>query len=543
MKDNALAEVKRCREDFEYFAKRWLTIIDMRGKERKLVLKPAQKILLEKCKEHSDVCVLKGRKMGSSTVISAWFTWMANFRPNTRVLVLAHTDKSARNIFKIYKRFFKSLPPEMTHPIVQSNLEEILLENGSWLRVVSASSESARGTDADLIHGSEFPQWNQLGEAIAANFNTGGNHARIVMEGTANGLNDAYDFWNDNNGWQKLFLCWKDDPEYSSSKSYFDDINEDERLYKERFGLDDEQFNWMVRMKRKNCGNSWHIFNQEYPATPELAFVTSGSRWLPDVFQVQGRVTEGIEVFSEPQPYRVYSMGVDTASGSPGGDYSAFSILDVTRKTKLAEGESLGPGDITTVCTYYAHISPADFRQVVSSYAVKYNAMCVVETNYSWANVIFEELKAAGHQHLYTRMHQDRVSKKWSRTLGFNTGQASRNELLNRLYEYITRKWVDVKCARLKKECNSMIYDARGRIAAESGKHDDMVIATGLALMGIDQVAELTVDPIKSRRPSSIEEKIAWEMASGESFGNASVTDFADPPEWQMKRVSLSDLL
>ena len=168
---------------------------------------------------------------------------------------------------------------------------------------------------------------------------------------------------------------------------------------------------------------------------------------------------------------------------------------------------------------------------------------CVVETNYSWANVIFEELKAAGHQHLYTRMHQDRVSKKWSRTLGFNTGQASRNELLNRLYEYITRKWVDVKCARLKKECNSMIYDARGRIAAESGKHDDMVIATGLALMGIDQVAELTVDPIKSRRPSSIEEKIAWEMASGESFGNTSVTDFADPPEWQMKRVSLSDLL
>ena len=176
MSERLLKEIKRCRDDFEYFAKRWLKIVDMRGKERYLELKPAQKTLITTCEKFSDVCVLKGRKMGSSTVISAWFTWMANFRPNTRVLVLAHTDKSARNIFKIYKRFFRALPPEMTHPILQSNLEEILLENGSWLRVVSASSESARGTDADLIHGSEFPQWNNLGEAIAANFNTGGNY-------------------------------------------------------------------------------------------------------------------------------------------------------------------------------------------------------------------------------------------------------------------------------------------------------------------------------------------------------------------------------
>ena len=88
-----------------------------------------------------------------------------------------------------------------------------------------------------------------------------------------------------------------------------------------------------------------------------------------------------------------------------------------------------------------------------------------------------------------------------------------------------------------------MIYDARGRIAAESGKHDDMVIAHGLALMGMDQVAELTVEPSKSRRPGNVREKIEWEIASGRPLGNSSSTDFADAPAWQMKRVSLSDLL
>ena len=89
-----------------------------------------------------------------------------------------------------------------------------------------------------------------------------------------------------------------------------------------------------------------------------------------------------------------------------------------------------------------------------------------------------------------------------------------------------------------------MIYDARGRIAAESGKHDDMVIAHGLALMGMDQVAELSVEPSKSKRPSTIQEKIAWELVSGKSITHASLEDFVDPPGWQeRKRVSLSDLL
>ena len=140
-------------------------------------------------------------------------------------------------------------------------------------------------------------------------------------------------------------------------------------------------------------------------------------------------------------------------------------------------------------------------------------------------------------------MQQDPISKKWSRKLGFNTGQSSRNELLNRVYEHITRKWIRIVCPRMMKECNSMIYDARGRIAAESGKHDDMVISHGLALMGMDQVAELAVEPSKSRRPGSVEEKIAWELASGKAYGQASSDDFVDPPKWMMKRVSLSDLL
>ena len=88
-----------------------------------------------------------------------------------------------------------------------------------------------------------------------------------------------------------------------------------------------------------------------------------------------------------------------------------------------------------------------------------------------------------------------------------------------------------------------MIYDARGRIAAEVGKHDDMVLAHGLALMGIDQVAEITVEPTKSRRPASIGEKIRWELAHKKFLGEAASDDFAPEPDWRVRRVSLSDLL
>ena len=88
-----------------------------------------------------------------------------------------------------------------------------------------------------------------------------------------------------------------------------------------------------------------------------------------------------------------------------------------------------------------------------------------------------------------------------------------------------------------------MIYDARGRIAAESGKHDDMVISHGLALMGMDQVAEIAEEPSKSRRPRTVGEKIQWEIASGKIYGQASPDDFSDEPDYKMNRVCLSDLL
>ena len=49
-------------------------------------------------------------------------------------------------------------------------------------------------------------------------FQTATPNAAIILETTANGLNDAQTIWNDDNGFQKLFISWVNDEDYVSKK-------------------------------------------------------------------------------------------------------------------------------------------------------------------------------------------------------------------------------------------------------------------------------------------------------------------------------------
>ena len=62
---------------------------------------------------------------------------------------------------------------------------------------------------------------------------------------------------------------------------------------------------------------------------------------------------------------------------------------------------------------------------------------------------------------------------------------------------------------------------------ASPGQHDDMVMATGFALMGLDQVAEIEEEIKKSYRLDTIREILEWEMSTGRNWKSAKETEFA----------------
>ena len=79
-------------------------------------------------------------------------------------------------------------------------------------------------------------------------------------------------------------------------------------------------------------------------------------------------------------------------------------------------------------------------------------------------------------------------------------------------------------------EANALVYNNRGKVEAASGKHDDMVMATGLALMGLDQVDEIIEEVVRQQKPGTVTEMIEWELATGRSYQDTEAEDFAPSP-------------
>lgn len=516
-KQKIFEEITRCSKSFRYFAENHIRIIDIKGAEISLVLNEAQKRTIRSLSDNSHLMILKARKLGSTTLIAAYYLWKALFNKNIRVAVVAHTDEASREIFRIYQFMYSRLPSELKIPAEKNRHNELLLKTGSQIKVGTSSSEGFRGQTYQYIHASEYAFWTNLEKSIAGLFGTADANATIILESTANGLNQAYEMWNQENGFRKLFLGWTLDPRYVRDKPAFKDVSKLEREYIDKHKITKKQSHWFVHHLRTKCANNWMIFNQEFPIHAEMAFVTSGQRFFPEPWPVTG-ISTGLQVYREREKFHIYTVGVDTASGSPGGDYSAFMVLDVTDQQA-----------IKMVASYYDREPPSDFKQAVLDISNKYEALAVVESN-SYGLSIIEHLLESAYPRQYRDQYFDKVKNRWTPKYGFNTNSKSRNLLLSRLYEYVTRGWVDVTDKVFMSEANTLVYNTRGKVEAPSGKHDDMVMATGLALIGLDQVEDLIDEVVSKARPENIKDMLEWERATGRNFKDAQPEEFAPDP-------------
>tara|TARA_R110000751_G_scaffold304262_1_gene419610 strand:- start:206 stop:1297 length:1092 start_codon:yes stop_codon:yes gene_type:complete len=354
-------------------------------------------------------------------------------------------------------------------------------------------------------------------------FQTATPNADIILETTANGLNDAQKIWLDDNGFNKLFISWLEDSNYVSQK--ISKISSIEKSYIGDHELQPKKANWFVETLRGKCLNNINTFNQEYPITPEIAFVTSGKKFFPITFQVAGGDPKiGWKFYKEHKKFRTYVAGVDTASGSPTGDYSAMVIIDITDRKKAQ-----------VVATFYDRVPLKEFSKQVLKGLAQFNPLCVVESN-SYGLAIIETLREEGYAHLYRRTKYDKISNRWSEHLGFSTTQQSRPVLLSRLHQWVSSQWLEITCPRIMAEVNTFVYNDKGKPEADRGKHDDLVFATGLALIGIDQADDFEEEVQKEMMPKSNREILEWEFQTGKLFSK-SQDDFwdSDSGNWSDK--------
>ena len=519
-------EISRCAKDFRYFCQ-YLQIVDKRGKAIPFAMNEAQEKFLSHVEENPWTYILKARQLGMTTMIAARFFWRALFTPNFRVGVLAHRTESAQAIFEIYRRFYDNLPAFLTFPTEKSNVRELSFFHGGYIRVTTANSENFRGTTYQALHCSEFAFWGDIEKTVASAFQTAGPNAEIYLETTANGMNDAHRLWQDQNGFAKVFLPWTDDSAYIASKPR-GGVSAKIKEYAKEFDLTEKQSNWAQDTFMSKCMGNWNTFLQEYPANAEQAFISSGETFF-DLAYPHVQMQRGYKSYLTDIPkWRVYSIGVDVASGSPSGDFSSFCVLDVTDKKS------------PIVCaTFYERMAPHAFAERVRAEAKRYDALVVVESN-SYGLSVLEHLMGNSYAYIFKRTQYDKMADRWVEKVGFSTNVSTRPMMLSRLHEYISKRWLDPTDDRMKYEMNTFIYNNKGKPEAAPKKHDDMIFAYALALMGLDQIESVKSD-VESKKPSNLREMLQFELNTGKVFKKDDAKKNADRWGVPYKMSSLMD--
>ncbi len=290
----AIATLSR---DFELYARSILKIRPkVGGSAVPFVMNEAQRHI-HRCMSEQErdtgkvrAIILKGRQQGASTYTEGRFFWRITHRKGVKGYILTHEQKATDNLFGMVERYYQESPPEYRPHLGASNAKELVFDvlDSRYEVATAGSKDTGRSGTAQYLHGSEIAFWQHadthmagIGQVVPDAPGT-----EIVLESTANGTaNLFHELWQmaskGKSEYMPIFVPWFWQQEYRRSVPQGLELMADELEYQEAFGnLSIEQMAWRRNKIDTDFRGDVSLFDQEYPASAELAFASSSPRAL-----------------------------------------------------------------------------------------------------------------------------------------------------------------------------------------------------------------------------------------------------------------------
>jgi len=480
-------EFKKCQSDLHYFINTYVQIEHQKLGVIPFHLHGFQNKLAAKLLKHRFNIVNKSRQTGISTLAAAYCLWAITFFKNKLIMVISRNDKEAIAFVEKVKLAYDRLPNWMKHKEEKRNEHALHLSTGSRVEAEASGKNAGRSRSMFMLILDEaafIDKIRSIQKAALPALSRG--NGRLLVISTPNGRSGWFaETWRaaglpagdpKKNKYIRTFCDWRDVPEY-----------------------DDD---WYEEMRPQFTDKEWA---QEY----EGDFLGSGDtvvpgEWLKNV-EKSGMLRDPIEmrnhdnqfvvpgdkasnpdlwIWARPKPNHAYIMGVDTATPT-GRDYSAIQIFDLTEVEQVAE--------------FQGHINLKKLAKLAVDIATEYNgAYAVVESN-EYGYMTAQEM----HNHLYywnmyCKRKPSNPQMANQRVPGFQTTPRTRPLLV----EGFRSLWMpeydwQIHSQRLFNEAASFIWKESGKAEADNNAHDDLVMATGLAMGNIDaMMADSPLDSV-----------------------------------------------
>lgn len=496
------------------FIQNFMKITNKNGEVVPFILNPMQKDFIKNMDSYNTI--LKARQGGMSVLVCALAIYYCITTPNTTCMMLSHNDESTRAIFAKLKNIYNSIPSFIKLDLLRNNRAELQLSNGS---IISCSTmgrtDKGRGNTCRLVHLSEFAfvdsevakkQLLSLEQTLQSNGN-------LIIETTANGLNHYHNLYQKakkkENAYRSFFYNYIDTScmfidEYKKYNKIFKNINghkfsekdlteEEQQLLQDYEGITLDILCWR-RLKIQN--SSIDQFNQEFPLTDEMAFITSGNSVfdneritsilrtlqlnknkylnksecsdLPkELYKFYGK---SFFMYKKPITGSKYYVGVDSSEGV-GKDYSTCIVMD-------SDGEE---------CAMFKNnkIKPYEFAMLVNELGHYYNKAYLVVEKASGGHSVIERLR---YDYKYMNMAKYKSYDEFNRVkwqIGFDTNSKTKSLIINDFQELFDKGSLLLHSEDILNEMKVFECKDNGSMSAMSGYNDDLIMALALAIVGL----------------------------------------------------------
>lgn len=386
------------------------------------------------------------------------------------------------------------------------------------------AGDSIRGGTYRLAHLSEVAFWEKPDEAMLAlnQCVPMSDDSLVIIESTANGFNYFYNLWQDavngRNDFVPLFFPWYVDPQYSMKYRGFDKTDYEIDIQK-RFNLTDDQLQWRRWCIANNCGGDETKFRQEYPITPEEAFITSGAsvfnnelilehmKSLPSPIKIgyftydyDGLRITNIKWVDDPRGYiKIYreTHGPTVIGGDTSGDGEDFFVGQVL------------DGEGNQIAVLHHQFDEDLYTKQMYCLGMHFKSLICIEANFStFPN---QELQRLRYPHIYVREKYDRIVKDVQPKYGFKTTALTRPLIISQLVE-ITREHINKIVDRETLQEMLSFVKLKGKAQASEGCHDDLVLGLAIGYEALKQI------PHKLRFDKTIEKRLEKETERDEDL-------------------------
>ena len=468
-KQKQVAEIVKCGKDPSYFINRYVQIQHpIRGRIPFHTF-PFQDDCLIAFSENRFNVVVKSRQLGLSTLSAAYAVWMALFRKDKTILVIATKLAVAQNFIKKVKVALHAIPRWMwITEITAKNTQAVEFSNGSVIKAVPTSEDAGRSEALSLLIVDEaafIRNFDELWKGLYPTLSTGG---RAIVVSTPNGTGGQYyDIYHgaiaNENEFNAVKLPWDVHPERNNA--WFE--NESRNLNKQQIA------------QELLC---------DFQASGETFLATE------DIEKLKMQIKTPLEVWGPDNAIWVwkyvldghqYIISADVSRGD-GADYSTFHVIDTTESEVVAE--------------FKGKIPPDQFAYLLVEAARRYSEATICPENNTYGYAVLMKLQEIGYRELYFAKEKDKFDVLYGTgaisKAGFNTNAQSRSKILTKLEEVIRNNKVAIYSSRTVNEFKTFIWN-NGKAQAQRGKNDDLIISLAIGLWLYDSersVKTKTVD-------------------------------------------------